>query len=110
MQLKFKPMLIAIALTLAGTASGLHAAPGDVPLGDPRLGQSDEAAARAASSTEAFESMDRNKDGVITPTEAVGPIAVAFNDLDASRDGKIDYAEFVQLEKAYRPPNDGPRP
>ncbi|MGQ0622631.1 MAG: hypothetical protein ACT4QA_22445 [Panacagrimonas sp.] len=98
-------MKVAAGLLVAGATWQCQAQAVDAPLGDPRLGKADEAAARAATSTEAFDTMDRNKDGGITPSEATGLVAASFDNVDASRDGKVDYAEFVQLEDSYRGPD-----
>lgn len=75
---------------------------GGGPLSDPSLGEADEAAARAASSAEAFKLLDENGDGAISKLEATGPLAVQFDELDANLNGSLDYAEFIAA-KAVKP-------
>lgn len=71
---------------------------GGGPMSDPALGQADEAAARAASRTEAFKRLDENGDGAISKLEATGPLAAQFNELDANLNGSLDYAEFIAVQ------------
>ena len=65
---------------------------------DPSLGEADEAAARAANRADAFKRLDQNGDGVISASEATGPLASQFNQLDANLNGSLDYAEFMAME------------
>ncbi|MGQ0698359.1 MAG: EF-hand domain-containing protein [Panacagrimonas sp.] len=103
-----RSITVALALSLATAAIQGHAQTVG-PSGDSRrMGKADEASARAAESTEVFESMDRNEDGAISTNEATGIVATSFNNLDKSLDGKIDYAEFVQMDKPVKDPNEVP--
>lgn len=57
--------------------------------------------------SDGFAALDRDNDGVITPNEAERsePVAVAFQRLDESRDGRLDLAEFAQLRAPKRAHN-----
>lgn len=49
--------------------------------------------------TQSFEELDRDKDGALTQNEALRSqeVAMAFERLDDSGDGRLDLAEFAQL-------------
>lgn len=54
----------------------------------------------SSDSSAAFDKLDRNRDGMVSKTEAGKDKAVekSFSTLDQSKDGKLDYAEFAQFE------------
>ena len=103
-----KAPLSRLALRIAGlSAVGLclsvHAqavppessAPALVPAPAPAISSTPE----PATMSESFASLDRDKDGALTLSEAERSerVAVAFQRLDESRDGRLDLAEFAQL-------------
>lgn len=57
-----------------------------------------------------FTEMDTNKDGILTKTEAKGPLAKDFSKIDLNNDGNITRAEFDKAPKPQRGGNGGGRP
>ena len=54
--------------------------------------------------SDGFAELDRDKDGAVTHTEAERnrQVAMSFERLDQSRDGRLDLAEYAQLRSPLR--------
>ena len=105
---RFRGVMAAMALTVACGAVHAQATPPDEPSTAPLL----PAPAPPMTGTEfseppisdSFSELDRDKDGAVTPSEAERNVQVAmlFQRLDESRDGRLDLAEYAQLRSPLR--------
>jgi len=107
MKLQFRQTAGAIAVLLLAATSfptvHAQATPPDdlqtpplLPSPAPPMGGPDVATAPLSDS---FDQLDRDRDGAVTPNEAQRnqQVAMSFQRLDESRDGRLDLAEYAQL-------------
>jgi hypothetical protein len=72
----------------------------------PAPGPTAAAPSRTESARTAFDKLDREKLGYLTPKDIVQPPGKAnFDDADRNKDGKLSFAEFETLWNKYRTGN-----
>jgi hypothetical protein len=104
---KFRGVMAALSLVAACGVAHAQATPPEAPSTAPLPAPAPPMSGTEFSEppiSDSFAELDRDKDGAVTPSEAERNVQVAmlFQRLDESRDGRLDLAEYAQLRSPLR--------